>query len=389
MSLSDGVSSRSHSTELDGTVMLEDLPIELSESDSDSLWDQAPARIKVVGVGGGGCNCVRRMLDQQVAGVKFAMVNTDIKALNPGIRDIEIVQIGRKATRGWGAGGDTKLGQKAAQESTTELREMLRDSELVFITSGMGGGTGTGAAPYVAHLAKEMGALVVGVVTTPFSFEGSRRIEEAIAGVARLRPYVDNLIVIHNDRLLQFVNHDAEMIEAFRTADEVVTEGILSVSELINVPGEINVDFADVRSIMHYPGGALMAIGTGVGRLGALEAARQAIANPLLDMSIKDAQGVLFSIKGGEELTLGGVNAAGELIGNSVRKDAAIFFGMSTDPTLRDSVKLTLIATGLRDRHSKSPKNGRRRGLFGRKKVEPENFKNGTNGNNHSPRNGM
>ena len=194
------------------------------------------------------------------------------------------------------------------------------------------------------------GEIVAGVVTTPFSFEGTRRIGEAIAGVSRLRPFVDNLIVIHNDRLLQYVSHDAEMIEAFRTADEVVTQGILSVSELINVPGEINVDFADVRSIMLHPGGALMAMGRGCGKIGALEVAGQAIANPLLNLSIKGAEGVLFSVKGGAELTLGGVNAAGELIGKSVRKDASIFFGMSIDENMEDSVKLTMIATGLKDK---------------------------------------
>ena len=202
---------------------------------------------------------------------------------------------------------------------------------------------------HIASIAKDMGALVVGVVTTPFSFEGRRRISQAIAGVARLRPFLDNLIVIHNDRLLKYVDHDAEMLDAFRTADEVVTQGILSVSELINVPGEINVDFADVRTIMSYPGAALMAIGQGRGKMGVVDAARQAMANPLLNMSIKGAQGVLFSVKGGHSLSLGGVNAAGELIGSAVKKNATIFFGMSLDESLDDTVKLTLIATGLKE----------------------------------------
>ncbi len=317
---------------------------------SNIPWDRAPARIKVIGVGGGGCNCVRRMLQHHVPGVKYVMVNTDIKSLEPVANVTEVAQIGPKVTRGWGAGGDVKMGERAAEESASQLRNVLKDAELVFVTAGMGGGTGTGAAPYVAHLAKEMGALVVGVVTTPFSFEGSRRISEAIAGVSRLRPYVDNLIVIHNDQLLQYVHHDAEMVDAFRTADEVVTQGILSVSELINVPGEINVDFADVRSIMLHPGGALMAMGTGRGKMGALEAAGQAIANPLLNLSIKGARAVLFSVKGGEDLTLGGVNAAGQLIAKSVRKDAVIFFGMSIDRRQDDDVKLTLIATGLKEK---------------------------------------
>ncbi len=328
--------------------MVEQLPI--YDSPSGGSWERAPARIKVIGVGGGGCNCVRRMLNHDVPGVRYVMDNTDIKSLDPGGHAAEVVQIGRKVTRGWGAGGDPNLGERAAEESASELRNALKSAELVFITSGMGGGTGTGAAPYVAYLAKEMGALVVGVVTTPFSFEGSRRIGDAIAGVSRLRPYLDNLVVIHNDRLLQYVSHDAAMMDAFKTADEVVTQGILSVSELINVPGEINVDFADVRTIMGHPGGALMAIGQGNGRMGAVEAARQAIANPLLNLSINDAQGVLFSVKGGEELTLGAVNAAGELIGKSVKKNAAIFFGMSIDNRLEDTVKLTLIATGLKQK---------------------------------------
>ncbi|MFH1560016.1 MAG: cell division protein FtsZ [Chloroflexota bacterium] len=327
-------------------------------------WERAPARIKVVGIGGGGCNCVRRMLANVVPGIQFVMVNTDIKSLEPPVRDAEIVQIGAKSTHGWGAGGDAKMGERAAEESEKEIRDSLKNAEMVFITSGMGGGTGTGAAPYVASIAKDMGALVVGVVTTPFSFEGSRRIGQAIAGVARLRPYLDNLIVIHNDRLLKYVDHDAEMMDAFKTADEVVTQGILSVSELINVPGEINVDFADVRTIMGYPGAALMAIGQGRGKMGVVDAARQAMANPLLNMSIKGAQGVLFSVKGGHTLSLGGVNAAGELIGNTVRRNAAIFFGMSVDESLEDTVKLTLIATGLRENGVSGSFTGRVRNLI-------------------------
>ena len=320
----------------------------INPPDSGASWYQAPARIKVMGVGGGGCNCVRRMFSHDVPGVKYVMINTDIKSLEGAGGGAEVVQIGPKVTGGWGAGGDPKIGEQAAEESASEIRKALKDVELVFVTAGMGGGTGTGASPYVAHLAKEAGALVVGVVTTPFTFEGARRINGAAAGVARLRPYVDNLIVIHNDRLLQYVSPEAQMIEAFKTADEVVTQGILSVSELINVPGEINVDFADVRSIMAYPGGALMAIGKGHGKAGPLEAARQAINNPLLNLSIKGAEGVLFSVKGGGELTLGGVNAVGELIGKAVKKRAAVYFGMSIDRSMEDGVKLTLIATGLK-----------------------------------------
>jgi cell division protein FtsZ len=288
------------------------------------------------------------MIRHTVPGVSFAMVNTDKKALDFNAENIAVIQIGEKVTHGWGAGGDYKTGARAAEESTAALRKTLSNTELVFITAGMGGGTGTGAAPYVAYLAKELGALVVGVITTPFSFEGNRRLGHAMAGVDRLRPYVDNLIVIHNDRLLSYVNNDAPMIEAFKTADEVVTQGIMSVSELINCPQEINVDFADVRSVMNNTGGALMAIGTGYGNTGPVEAARQAIANPLLNLSIDKAKGVLFMFKGGSEaLTLGGVNAAGELISSTVRKDANIFFGMGLDDEMGDTVKLTLIATGL------------------------------------------
>ena len=314
-----------------------------------STWERAPARIKVVGIGGGGCNCVRRMLQNKIPGVRFVMVNTDIKSLESTGDGADLVQIGTKLTHGWGAGGDAKVGEHAAEESEKEIRDSIKNSELVFVTTGMGGGTGTGAAPFVASIAKDMGALVVGVVTTPFSFEGNRRIGQAMAGVDRLRPFLDNLIVIHNDRLLRYVSHDAEMMDAFRTADEVVTQGILSVSELINVPGEINVDFADVRTVMGFPGSTLMAIGRGQGKMGVVDAARQAMANPLLNMSIKGAQGVLFSVKGGRNLSLGGVNAAGELISSTVRKNATVFFGMSIEDDLEEGVKLTLIATGLRD----------------------------------------
>ncbi|MDE2860509.1 MAG: cell division protein FtsZ [Chloroflexota bacterium] len=330
---------------------------------SPHSWERAPARIKVVGIGGGGCNCVRRMLQNRIPGVRFVMVNTDIKSLESTVNGADLVQIGPKLTHGWGAGGDSRVGERAAEESEKEIRDSIKNAELVFVTTGMGGGTGTGAAPYVASVAKDMGALVVGVVTTPFSFEGNRRIGQAMAGVERLRPFLDNLIVIHNDRLLKYVSHDAEMMDAFRTADEVVTQGILSVSELINVPGEINVDFADVRTVMGIPGSALMAIGRGNGKLGVVDAARQAMANPLLNMSIKGAHGVLFSVKGGSNLSLGGVNAAGELISSTVRKNAAVFFGMSIDDELEDSVKLTLIATGLKD---SKPQGGRGFGFMRR-----------------------
>jgi cell division protein FtsZ len=328
---------------------VEHLPLGVASTDEE--WERAPARIKVVGVGGGGCNTVRRMMQQQVRGVQYVMCNTDIKSLEQAGRreGLRLVQLGPKSTRGWGAGGRPMLGEQAAEESASELRDALKNAELVFVTAGMGGGTGTGAAPYVSHLAKQMGALVVGVVTTPFSFEGKKRMGDAIAGIRRLRPYMSNLVVIHNDRLLQYVSHDAEMLEAFKTADEVVTQGILSISQLINEPGEINVDFADVQTIMGHPGGAIMAIGEGKGKNGTVDAAMQALSNPLLNLSINGAKGVLFSVKGGHEVTLGGVNEAGKIIRKAVDSKAHIFFGMTVDHNMEGSIKLTMIATGLKE----------------------------------------
>ena len=301
--------------------------------------------IKVIGVGGGGGNAVEHMINTHVQGVEFICANTDAQALRRSAAH-KVIQLGQS---GLGAGSRPERGRDAAMAAEEDIRAALEGAHMLFITAGMGGGTGTGATPFVSHLAKEMGALVVGVVTTPFNFEGAHRRGDAISGVRRIRPYMDNLIVIHNDRLLRYVNHDAEMLEAFRTADEVVTQGILSVSELINVPGEINVDFADVRTIMDYPGGALMAIGSGNGKMGPVEAARQAISNPLLNMSIADAKGILFSVKGGHDVTLGGCNAAGQLIRKQVDSKAPIFFGMTVDYSMEQSVQITLIATGLKE----------------------------------------
>jgi len=319
-----------------------------------------PARIKVVGVGGGGCNAVRRMMARQIPGIEYIVVNTDIKSLD-SISGALSVQIGNYLTHGFGAGGDPRVGERAAEEGSITLRRMVKDAELVFITAGMGGGTGTGAAPVVAQIAKSSGALTIGVVTTPFSFEGKRRLEMAMAGVRRLKVCVDNIIVVHNDRLLQFADHNAAIREAFATADEVVTEGILSVSQLVNIPGEINVDLADVKSVMGIPGTALMAIGTGEGQHPASEAAQEAIANPLLDISMRGAKGVLFSFAGGPDLTLEAVNESASLICQEADPKALIFFGMmSPTEELRGKVRLTLIATGI-----KSPmNNGSGEGLF-------------------------
>ena len=269
------------------------------------ISDEAPARICVVGVGGGGCNAIIRMMKtKHIPGVNYIGVNTDIKSLNQ-VQEAEVLQIGGELTRGLGAGGIPTVGAQAAEENRHALEEALHQPDLVFLAAGMGGGTGTGAAPIVADIARESGALVVAVVTTPFSFEGSRRKDTALLGVAGLRDKVDNIIVIHNDRLLHlFGDEDVSMEEALRRADDAVMLGVLSVAELVNVPGEINVDLADVKSIMKQPGRALMAIGEGTGPGGAMEAAEQAINNPLLDLAIDGAQGVLFNVAGGSELKL-------------------------------------------------------------------------------------
>ncbi|GBD11354.1 Cell division protein FtsZ [bacterium HR23] len=312
---------------------------------------EAPASIAVVGVGGGGCNAVVRMLKEQkqVPGVRYICANTDIKSLER-VQGATVVHIGERLTHGLGAGGNPEVGAQAAESARSALKKAIGRADLVFLCAGMGGGTGTGAAPTVAEIAKETGALVVAVVTTPFSFEGARRLETAHAGIARLRDKVDNLIVIHNDRLLKLFKRDVPIEQALLMADEAVMLGVLSVAELINVPGEINVDMADVKTIMKLPGHALMALGTGKGPGGALEAARQAVSNPLLDISIEGAKGVLFNVNGGPSLTLGEVNATGEFIATKVDPQAIIFFGMVNDPNMGDSVRITVIATGIPDK---------------------------------------
>ena len=322
-----------------------------AESGSRPRFREAPANIVVVGVGGGGCNAVMRMSRYRpVPGVKYICVNTDIKSLETVLQnteDVQVLQIGERVTRGLGAGGIPEVGARAADTGRNALRKALGRADLVFLTAGMGGGTGTGAAPIVAEVAHNLGALVIAVVTTPFSFEGARRLETAHSGLARLREKVDNLIVIHNDRLLKLFKKDLPIEEALRMADEAVMLGVLSVAELVNVPGQINVDLADVKTIMGMPGRALMAIGEGRGPGGAVEAARQAVNNPLLDLSIEGAKGVLFNVQGGPSLTLGDVNAAGEFIASKVSPDALIFFGMVNDPNLDDRVRITIIATGI------------------------------------------
>jgi cell division protein FtsZ len=301
--------------------------------------------IKVVGVGGGGCNAVNRMIAEQIAGVQFVAVNTDGQALQQSPAEIKI-RIGDKLTKGLGVGGDPSRGLRAAEESRDELLEAVRGCEMVFVTAGMGGGTGTGASPIVAEVAKEAGALTIGVVTKPFGFEGTRRRGNAEEGIQRLQEKVDTLIVIPNDRLLQTCDEKATVEEAFRSADDVLLQGIQGISEIITLPGEINLDFADVRKIMSEAGPALMAIGRASGANRAEDAAKMAIASPLLDVAINGARGVLFNITGGKNLSLQELNAAASVISDVVDPDAEIIFGTAIDPRVGDEVKITVIATG-------------------------------------------
>ena len=303
------------------------------------------AKIKVVGVGGGGCNAVDRMIDEGLQGVDFVGVNTDAQALMLSRAAIR-VRIGEKLTRGLGSGGDPEVGRKATEESAEELYSVLKGSDMVFITSGMGGGTGTGGAPVVAQIAKEVGALTIGVVTRPFTFEGSRRIQAAEAGITRLKEQADTLIVIPNDRLLQIVDKRANLQQAFRLADDVLRQGVQGISELITVPGLINLDFADVRTIMSEGGAALMAVGSAEGEDAARIAAEQAISSQLLDITIDGAHGILFNVTGGPDLTLFDVNQAAAIIKETAHPDVNLIFGAVIDPAMKDAVRITVIATG-------------------------------------------
>lgn len=303
------------------------------------------ARIKVVGVGGGGCNAVNRMIAEGLTGVEFVAVNTDAQALQLSKAPIRI-QIGDKVTRGLGAGGNPDNGRKAAEESSEELFEVLKGSDMVFITAGMGGGTGTGAVPIVASVAKEAQALTIGVVTKPFTFEGSRRLASADAGISKLKEYADTLIVIPNDRLLQIVDKRASLQDAFRQADDVLRQGIQGISELITVPGLINLDFADVKAIMSEGGAALMAVGKGTGEERARAAAQAAIASQLLDVTIDGARGILFNVTGGPNLTLFEVNQAAAIIKETAHPDVNLIFGAVIDPNMGEELRITVIATG-------------------------------------------
>lgn len=303
------------------------------------------AKIKVVGVGGGGCNAVDRMIEEGLQGVEFVGVNTDAQALMLSKAPTR-VRVGEKLTRGLGSGGDPETGRKACEESAEDVYEVLKGADMVFITAGMGGGTGTGGAHIVAQIAKEVGALTIGVVTRPFTFEGSRRIQAAESGISKLKEQADTLIVIPNDRLLQIVDKRATMGQAFKMADDVLRQGVQGISELITVPGLINLDFADVRTIMSEGGAALMAVGTGKGEDGARIAAEAAISSQLLDITIDGARGILFNVTGGPELTLFEVNQAAAIIKETAHPDVNLIFGAVIDPSLSEEVRITVIATG-------------------------------------------
>ena len=317
-------------------------------SEDNRMGDIVPGRvanIKVIGVGGGGSNAVNRMIASDVIGVEFWSINTDAQALTLASAPSRL-QIGQKLTRGLGAGGNPAIGQKAAEESRDEIAKALEGADLVFITGGMGGGTGTGAAPIVAEVAKEMGALTVGVVTRPFIFEGRRRTSQAEQGIEGLKSRVDTLIIIPNNKLLEVIPEQTPMQDAFRYADDVLRQGVQGISDIITIAGLINVDFADVRAVMADAGSALMGIGIGSGKSRAREAAIAAISSPLLESSIEGARGVVFNITGGSDLTLHEVNAAAETIYEVVDPNANIIFGAVIDDRLQGEVRLTVIATG-------------------------------------------
>lgn len=303
------------------------------------------ASIKVIGVGGGGSNAVNRMIDSGLQGVEFLVANTETQALDNSKATTKI-QLGEKLTKGLGAGANPQVGEEAAQESREEITKALQGSDMVFVTAGMGGGTGTGAAPIVAECAREMGALTVGVVTKPFTFEGKRRKNQADKGIEMLTSKVDTIIVIPNDKLLQVVDKKTPLNEAFRTADDVLRQGIKGISDLITVPGLINLDFADVKTIMTNQGEALMGIGIGEGENRAVDAAKMAINSPLLETSIEGAKGILLNITGSNDLSLFEINEAAEIISEAADPEANIIFGSVIDENLGDRVQITVVATG-------------------------------------------
>ena len=323
--------------ELGGFVMLE------FETSVETL-----ATIKVIGVGGGGNNAVNRMIEHGVQGVEFIAVNTDAQALNLSKAEVKM-QIGGKLTRGLGAGANPEVGKKAAEESKEQIEEALRGADMVFVTAGMGGGTGTGAAPVIAQIARDLGALTVGVVTRPFTFEGRKRATQATGGISAMKESVDTLIVIPNDRLLEIVDKSTPMLEAFREADNVLRQGVQGISDLIAVPGLINLDFADVKTIMSNKGSALMGIGVASGESRAAEAAKKAISSPLLETSIDGAQGVLLNITGGSNLSLYEVQEAADIVASASDQEVNMIFGSVINDNLKDEIIVTVIATGFNE----------------------------------------
>jgi cell division protein FtsZ len=307
------------------------------------------ARIKVVGVGGGGCNAVNTMIQNyDIEGVEFIAVNTDAQALQNTLAETKL-QVGEQITRGLGSGGNHNVGRKAAEESVDLIHENLAGSDMVFVTAGMGGGTGTGAAPIVAGIAKNLGSLTVGVVTKPFHFEGKRRMENALHGIGELKDKVDTLIIVPNQRLLEIIDKNASFLDAMRKADDVLAQAVRSISNLITQAGMINVDFADVRSVMENAGTAIMGIGEASGENRAEEAARMAIESPLLEISIDGARGVLFNVIGGRDLGMMEINQAAELVKERIDVEANFIFGATIDPALEDKIQVTVLATGFDD----------------------------------------
>ena len=317
------------------------------------------AKIKVIGVGGSGGAAINRMVRSRIKGVDFLAINTDVQALHHSQAGTKL-HIGKMTTRGLGAGMDPEVGSKAAEESQNEIRDLIKGADMVFITCGLGGGTGTGAAPIVASMAKEAGALTVAVVTKPFSFEGAQRREIAERGLNSLQDKVDAIVTIPNDRLLQIIDKKTSLLEAFRICDDVLKQGVQGIAELITIPGLINVDFADVKTIMKDTGSALMGIGQGSGENRAIEAAKSAVASPLLEISIEGAKGILFTVVGGPSLGMHEVNEAAKIITQSADPSAKIIFGAVIDEEMKDEVKITVIATGFSGRESKGSNAGGR-----------------------------
>jgi len=303
------------------------------------------AKIKVIGVGGSGSSAINRMIDCGIRGVEFIAVNTDVQALHCN-KASKKIHIGKTITRGLGAGMNPDLGKRSAEEAQNEIRDMLKDADMVFVTCGLGGGTGTGASPSIAEIARDLGALTVAVVTKPFAFEGAQRKNIAERGLSELADKVDTIITIPNDKLLQVVDKKTSLLDAFMVADEVLRQGVQGISELITVPGLINVDFADVKAVMSNAGSALMGIGQASGENKAIEAAKAAISSPLLEMSIEGARGILFTIVGGPNLSMHEVNEAAKVITSSVDEDAKIIFGAVIDEKYKDEIKITVVATG-------------------------------------------